>query len=184
VIDERFAPVNAPFGFCLCGCGQRTTLAALTNKKRGHVKGQPVRYVANHHKRMTKEYEVDPETGCWISLFSKNPKGYAMVGKRNGRGRNTGAHRAVYEKIHGPLPPSVVIDHICRNPPCVNPDHLRAVSPAENTRCGKRAKLTMEDAREIRKLWAVKTTRELVAQFGVTDGNIYHIVHNKTWRDG
>lgn len=35
-------------GLCGCGCGQRAPLAAMTNRRLGHVKGQPTRFARGH----------------------------------------------------------------------------------------------------------------------------------------
>jgi hypothetical protein len=40
-----------PSGLCMCGCGQKTTLA--TNNQRDNVKGQPTQYVTGHSTRTT-----------------------------------------------------------------------------------------------------------------------------------
>jgi len=37
---------------CACGCGQRAPIATETNRPKGYVKGQPVRYVRGHHVRV------------------------------------------------------------------------------------------------------------------------------------
>lgn len=67
--------------------------------------------------------------------------GYGRFTIRFGRGRGGHqqtfqAHRMAYELLVGPIPGGLVIDHLCRNPACVNPDHMEPVTIAENVRRG------------------------------------------------
>jgi hypothetical protein len=43
------ATLAVPYGFCHCGCGQRTALVQATNRNRGEIKGQPNRFVNGHN---------------------------------------------------------------------------------------------------------------------------------------
>jgi len=43
-----------------------------------------------------------------------------------------GAHKFSYELVHGQVPKGLVVDHICHEPRCVRPDHLRAVTVKQN----------------------------------------------------
>lgn len=52
-------------------------------------------------------------------------------------GRTIGAHRASYLLHRGSIPSDLTIDHLCRNPGCVNPAHLEVVTQAENVRRGE-----------------------------------------------
>lgn len=51
-------------------------------------------------------------------------------------GRHIYAHRFSYELARGQIGQGLELDHLCRNTSCVRPDHLEAVSHAENTRRG------------------------------------------------
>ena len=51
-------------------------------------------------------------------------------------GKEYKAHRVSWTLLKGEIPDGLVIDHLCRNHSCVNPQHLEPVSNAENVRRG------------------------------------------------
>jgi hypothetical protein len=38
-------------GLCECGCGGQTRLVEKSNSRKGHVKGQPYRFIHGHSRR-------------------------------------------------------------------------------------------------------------------------------------
>ena len=69
--------------------------------------------------------------GCWEWTGYRKPQGYGQYG--NGRdGSPVKAHRFAYELLVGPIPDGLELDHLCRNPSCVRPDHLEPVTHREN----------------------------------------------------
>lgn len=76
--------------------------------------------------------------GCWFWLGGLTHNGYGEISvKHHGRL----AHRVVYERQVGPVPEGFHLDHLCRNPSCVNPRHLEAVPAAVNIKRGLLGKL-------------------------------------------
>jgi hypothetical protein len=73
---------------------------------------------------------VDVTKSCWVWKGSKDKNGYGFYWSKNKVRR---AHRFIYSKMIGDLVDGMVIDHLCHNPSCVNPDHLEQVTQRENT---------------------------------------------------
>lgn len=105
---------------CPCGCGGQPRLGSVW------IKGHGTR-------KSGYEYIVDAETGCWMWQRSIAKDGYPGTAL-DAAGKQVRAYRMVYERECGPIPEGHHIHHICETPRCVNPDHLRPVTPEEHAR--------------------------------------------------
>lgn len=65
---------------------------------------------------------------CWVWTAGLT-KGYGHFWDGD---RGVYAHRWAYEDSFGRIPDGFVIDHLCREPRCVNPAHLEVVTQQEN----------------------------------------------------
>lgn len=123
--------------------------------------------------------KVDKTDNCWRWTGATDGKGY---GKLTIADKQVGAHRVSYELLVGAIAPGLRIDHLCRNPPCVNPSHLEPVSHAVNTQRGDNAKLTHDDVVVIKqRLAAGETQRAIGDDFGVSNVCISLIKRGKRW---
>lgn len=106
---------------------------------------------------------VDTTGICWEWNGYILANGYGQIASRV-RPTDSGtrlAHRVAWELLVGTIGDGLVLDHLCRNRRCVNPDHLQPVSQPENvarglhgalrTHCTYGHELTPENTRYDRK---------------------------------
>jgi hypothetical protein len=82
-----------------------------------------VKEILNLYTRRNKD-------ACWEWTGYKSKVGY---GSLTNKGKVQRAHRFIYEQLVGAIPDGMVLDHLCTNKACVNPDHLEPVTILENT---------------------------------------------------
>jgi hypothetical protein len=136
--------------------------------------------------------KVDKSGKCWVWTGTHDGEGYGLFKMR---GKMFKAHRLSYELTYGPLPAGHFACHQCDYPSCVNPAHIFAGKPAENSRDmvakgrsakGERAshsKLIPEQVRQIKqRLLLGEGYASLGRAFGVTNVNIRCIATGRYWR--
>lgn len=72
----------------------------------------------------------DPVNGCWLWAGRLNGR-YPLINVGN---HEWLAHRYSYGSFMGGHKPGHTLDHVCRNPLCVRPDHLMPMTLISNTR--------------------------------------------------
>jgi len=140
--------------------------------------------------------KVKKSNHCWTYSGARNPEGFGSFSLQGGK--QIRAHRFSWIISYGEIPAGKFICHHCDNPPCVNPGHLFAGTPAENVKDsldkGRRhwaigekhpkAKLTDKMVYKIRSERRRKNTpmRALAKSYGVSCTVINNIINRKIWR--
>lgn len=88
----------------------------------------------NHFDMWHELFEIGD---CWTWKHGVTTAGYGVItsGPR-GECQYFYVHRVVYQRLVGPIPQGLDIDHLCCNRRCANPDHLQPVPRGENMRRG------------------------------------------------
>ena len=74
--------------------------------------------------------KVNKTDGCWLWTRCTDRDGYGRFGVD--ADRVVYSHRFAWELVNGPVPPGKELDHMCYITQCVNPDHLRVLTPKQH----------------------------------------------------
>lgn len=110
-------------------CGKKSKYYGLCpghNRQKKH--GQELRPLRKYYSDPEERFwaRVDKTEGCWLWEGTIDSKGYGMLWLD----KYVRAHRHSYALLVGPPPD--ILDHSCGIRHCVNPDHLRPVTQAQN----------------------------------------------------
>jgi hypothetical protein len=136
-----------------------------------------------------KWIEVDRgyRTPCREWQGNRSVDGYGTIKFEN---KQLKLHRVMYERTHGEIPTGKVVMHLCDNPPCANPDHLKVGTQQENIQDAKRKgrtnaqkNLTPEQVHELRLRYREGERQEhLEREFGIPGGTVSRIVNGIIYR--
>ena len=196
---------------CECGCGEPTKFAPTTHATRGWIKGQPLRFIHNHHMKniplaskfwpkVDKHGPTMPhmKTRCWKWIGAvTDTRGEGGRGRgtiRMSNNQSLTASRVAFFLKHGRWPVPCALHH-CDNPNCVRWSHLFEGNQTDNSadkmakgRQAKgsnvgRAKLNTKQVIEIRKRVATgEMIKTLALEYGVCNRTISDIVRGKFWK--
>lgn len=148
-------------------------------------------------KRLLNGVKINQATECWEWQKHINNKGY---GKLTVLGRGVYAHRLIYKLCIGDVSKNNLVMHKCDNPKCINPNHLKLGSQADNMKdCyvkgrsklkpqsfkkekNPQAKLIQSQIIKIKEMLNLGCTQQSIADdFNISQAQISNIKRGKQW---
>lgn len=156
---------------------------------------RPHKHTPNYNlwtvERLLRNSHDDP-SGCrvWDGSLNK-PGGYGRISYM-GKGWRT--HRLAYLLLQGPIPEGMDLLHSCDNPRCINPNHLRPGTHAENIKeaytkgrkttpqgpSHPRFSLTHEQALEV--VASTEPVPVIADKYGISKSAVYRLRNAVTWK--
>ena len=127
------------------------------------------------HTRVPKNYI----RSCWIWNGPRHVNGYGRISIK---GRRWYAHRLSWYVYHRQdIPPGQVIRHMCNDPQCVNPHHLKSGTQQQNVMdmhlAGRQGYVRKLNPRQISAiLTSTKTQAELARKYQVSRTTIHRVL--------
>lgn len=124
-----------PRGITVCtfpDCGRpHIAKGYCTGHWQQYKKGTPLKPLGRRSLTPDQRFllSVEKTDTCWLWTGYMKQHNYGLFMANN---KQWLTHRYAYEKWVGPIPQGKFLDHICHNPSCVRPDHLRPVSNKQN----------------------------------------------------
>jgi len=117
--------MSIPYGYCLCGCGQKTNISKQTCSKTGALKGEPNKYIHGHAGHLNAK----ERNGNWAGGTIVDKKGYVFILNRNHPHANSRGYVAEHilvaeQEVESILPKGTIIHHKNENPHDNSPENL------------------------------------------------------------
>lgn len=157
-----------------------------------------------HAQRFWSKVQLGEPDECWEwQAGTRNDYGVMWLpggNSRQGRnGRDYFAHRIAFFLANKSRPKDLCVLHVCDNPLCVNPNHLRVGNHLDNMRDMYRkdrrrthkgedhhnAKLTWQQVREMRVQYKGGgiTLKDLAEEYRVDTALVHRIIRNRSWKE-
>ncbi len=139
--------------------------------------------------------KLEDADACWNWLGAKTKEGYGQFRVNNS---NYKSHRYALSEFKGESADNRIACHTCDNPSCCNPNHLywgtSKTNAADRGARGRRkgpsgvthhkAKLTLDNVREIRKMFdAGATQRDIAKMYGISNSLAWSIGKRRLWKE-
>lgn len=107
------------------------TVASWWSERREYVDANGRRYSKmSVRERVIKKTTIGGPRTCWEWQGARLP--HSGHGQIRVDGRSWVVHRLVYTALIGDIPADQVVMHVCDNPSCINPLHLRLGTQLDN----------------------------------------------------